>query len=170
MQRSILLLTAATLALTACGADPVAPEPMAPRAAAAARLTPAIAVHGTFASQENGPYDPATNTVQLTVIGSGHASLLGRYTSEAHLLLDVATGTAGGTVTVTAADGSTIAATLAGVGVATNGISEIVETGAVTGGTGRFRGAEGTLRIERTLNQGTGVSSGSIGGSVSLGS
>ena len=127
-------------------------------------------MHGTFASQEQGVYDPATNTVQMTLLGSGNASLVGRYTWEAHFLLDVTTSTAVGTVTLTAADGSTVVGTTYGIGVATAGIAEIVETATITGGTGRFRGAEGTLRIERTLNQGSGVSSGAISGNVSLGS
>ena len=172
MHRSLLILTASlSLTLTACTSEPVGPETVAGVASlAVGRHTPAISVHGTFASQENGIYDPATNTVQLTLVGSGHASLLGRYSWDTSFLLDVASGTAVGTVTVTSADGSTITATTTGIGVAINGIAEIVETATITGGTRRFHGATGTLRIERTLNQGTGVSSGSISGTVNGGS
>lgn len=171
MTRSSLVLAATALALTACVSDPMGPVTLSAEVAAvAARSTPPIRIHGTFASQENGVYDPATNTVQMTLLGSGNASLLGRYTWAASFLLDVATSTAVGTVTVTTADGSTLTGTTTGIGVAVNGIAQIVETATITGGTGRLRGAAGTLRIERTLNQLSGVSSGSISGSVSLGS
>ena len=169
MTRS-LLVPALALALTACTSDPTGPDAMAARpAVAAARRTPVVAVHGTFASAETGVYDPDTQPVQMTLHGSGNASLVGRYTWEARFLLDVATSTAVGTVTLTAADGSTLVATTTGIGVATDGIAQIVETATITGGTGRFDGATGTLRVSRTLDQGSGISSGAISGDVGFG-
>jgi hypothetical protein len=152
MNRSPLFLAAVAIALTACGSDVTSPVE--------------TSVSGTYASAETGVFQPATNTVILTVMGSGEASGLGNYTSESDFTLDVATGTTVGTVTVTAADGSTITTTATGVGLATDGISQIVETATITGGTRQFAGATGALRIERTLDQGTGQSSGSISGTI----
>lgn len=171
MTRSSLLLAAAALALTACAADPISPAAASREAVVAAnRHTSPVAVHGSFAGTETGQFQPATMTVLLTLLGSGNASLLGHYTSESNLTLDIASGTTVGTMTLTTADGSTITSTVTGVGIATNGISRIVETATITGGTGRFAGARGELRIERTLDQASGISSGSISGGVSAGS
>lgn len=166
MNRSPLILAVAALALTACSSSDLTGPTAAAPAVSADRHTPQIAVDGTYAGAETGVFQPATNTVLLTVLGSGNASLLGHYTSESDFVLDIATGTTVGTIMVKAADGSTISTTATGVGIATNGISQIVETATITGGTGRFAGASGALRIERTLNQSTGQSSGSISGSI----
>jgi hypothetical protein len=46
-------------------------------------------------------------------------------------------------------------------------VASIVETAAITGGTGRFAGATGAFTIHRILNQVTGVSSGSFDGTIS---
>lgn len=169
MNRTSILLVVAAVALTACSSDPVSPiAASATRGIAAAQHTPTLPLHGTFDGVETGVFQPATNTVLLTVLGSGNASQLGRYSSKAELTLDLPSGTTIGVITVTAADGSTISATVTGVGLATNGISTIVETATITGGTGRFANARGSFRIERTLNQGTGTSSGSISGSITV--
>lgn len=168
MNRTPILLAVAALALTACSdfTSPVAPAASV-AVPAADRHVPQKEVKGTYAGAETGVFQPATNTVLLTVLGSGNASHLGRYTSESDFVLDVATGTTVGTVTVKAADGSTITTTATGIGIATNGISQIVETATIIGGTGRFAGAAGVLTIKRTLNQSTGISSGTLSGGVS---
>jgi hypothetical protein len=181
MYRSPILVAVAALALIACSdttANPVAPDSgsiAAPAPVPAAdRHAPQPARHniqqkdvkGTYVGLETGVFQPATNTVLLTVNGSGVASNLGRYTSVSNFVLDVATGTTVGSVTVTAADGSTITTSATGIGLATNGISQIVEKASITGGTGRFEGVTGALTIKRTLNQSTGKSFGSISGSI----
>jgi hypothetical protein len=48
-------------------------------------------------------------------------------------------------------------------------IATITETQTITGGTGRFAGASGTIIIERSANVVTGVSSGSLSGTINLG-
>lgn len=119
------------------------------RGIAAAQHTPTLPLHGTFDGVETGVFQ-LPNTLLVTVPGSGNASQLGRYSSKAELTLDLPTGKAIGVIIVTAADESTISATVTGVGLAANGISTIVETATITGGTGRFASASGSFRIERT--------------------
>ena len=68
----------------------------------------------------------------------------------------------------TAANGDAIATTVAGHAVVTFPLAAITETHTITGGTGRFAGASGTLIVERSLNLPTLASSGSIAGTISL--
>jgi hypothetical protein len=44
----------------------------------------------------------------------------------------------------------------------------VVETLTITGGTGRFSGATGTLTVDRVASRSTGVSTGTIEGIVTL--
>jgi hypothetical protein len=48
----------------------------------------------------------------------------------------------------------------------TPGPLSIVEDYTITGGTGRFADATGTFRLESTLNQATGVSTGTFSGAI----
>ena len=45
---------------------------------------------------------------------------------------------------------------------------KIIETYTITGGTGRFAGANGTFTVERTANQATGETSGTMNGTIIL--
>ena len=99
----------------------------------------------------------------------GTATHLGRYAATFNATVNVLDGTATGSYTFTAANGDQLFSTFTGLGVpAGEGIASITETLTITGGTGRFAGASGTLVVERMLNQATGESSGSIGGSIRM--
>ena len=83
----------------------------------------------------------------------------------------VATGpttrTAHGTTTFVAANGDTLLATVAGHGTRIGPtVLSIVEVYTITGGTGRFADATGTFTLENTLEQTTGVSSGTFSGAI----
>jgi hypothetical protein len=60
-------------------------------------------------------------------------------------------GTSTGSAELTAANGDVIFTTLVGLGVPTDtpGLDRIVEINTITGGTGRFAGAQGSFVVER---------------------
>jgi hypothetical protein len=106
--------------------------------------------------------------VSVLLETSGTASQLGRFTLQAPHIVNQATLTAVGTYVFTAADGSTLTASLSGsAAMVAPGQLQISETGAITGGTGRFDGATGTFSTDRTFFPATGVTYGSFEGWVS---
>lgn len=112
------------------------------------------------------PLDPPIVSVLLET--SGTASQLGRFTLEAPHIVNQALLTAVGTYVFTAADGSTLTATLSGsASLVAPGQLSIAETGIITGGTGRFEGATGTFSTERTFFPATGQTHGSFEGWIS---
>ena len=73
-----------------------------------------------------------------------------------------------GTATFTAANGDTLTATVRGQATLTTtpGVLSIVEDYTITGGTGRFADATGSFTLRSTVNQATGVSSGTFSGEI----
>lgn len=101
--------------------------------------------------------------------GTGEATHLGRFTLLSEFtVIPPPVSTASGTATWIAANGDEIFTTVAGQAVITFPTAALVETHTLTGGTGRFAGASGTLVVERSLNIPTLASSGSITGTISL--
>ena len=99
----------------------------------------------------------------------GTATHLGRYAAEFNATVNVLDGTATGSYTFTAANGDQVFSTFIGLGVPAGGsMASITERLTITGGTGRFAGASGALVVQRTLDQSTGESSGSIEGSITM--
>ena len=100
--------------------------------------------------------------------GTGTATYLGKYTEHATLQVNVLTGSATGAATFTAANGDTLTATVEGQATPTTtpGVVSIVEVYTITGGTGRFADATGSFTLEMTLDQTTGVSSGTFSGAI----
>ena len=106
-------------------------------------------------------------TLSVTRDGTGTATYLGKYTEHATFQVDVRTGSATGTATFTAANGDTLTASVVGQGTPTGPTTRsIVEVYTITGGTGRFAGATGTLTLKRTLDLTTGLSSGTFSGAI----
>jgi hypothetical protein len=98
----------------------------------------------------------------------GHANQLGSFTLVAPHTVNQATLTATGSYTFTAADGSTLTATLAGTAtLVAPGQLAIAEEGVITGGTGRFAGATGSFSTQRTFFPGTGETHGTFEGWIS---
>ena len=101
--------------------------------------------------------------------GTGTATYLGKYTEHATFQVDVRTGSATGTATFTAANGDTLTASVVGQATPTTpGMISVVEVYTITGGTGRFVHTTGTFTLHSTANQATGVSSGTLSGSIVL--
>lgn len=112
------------------------------------------------------PISPPIVSVLLET--SGTASQLGRFTLVAPHTVNQAALTAVGTYHFTAADGSTLTATLSGSAtMVAPGVLSITETGTITGGTGRFAGATGTFETDRTFTPATGETHGTFEGRIS---
>ena len=101
--------------------------------------------------------------------GSGQATHLGRFTLVADFAVDVTNLTAAGTFTMTAANGDSRAGTSLGVGALDGATANITETYAITGGSGRFTGASGTIVIWRVLDTTTGLSAAVMTGVIDFG-
>ncbi|MEP7135673.1 MAG: hypothetical protein ABI904_12140 [Chloroflexota bacterium] len=107
-------------------------------------------------------------TVFVNGTGSGNATQLGLFTISYQAQLNIPTLSATTSATLVAADGSMLSGTGTGQGtvIAPPFIVSIVETYTITGGTGRFVGASGSFTVERVLNRATGVSTGTINGTI----
>jgi len=121
---------------------------------------------GTF--QLLGPCE--TGGVVLEVTGDGHSTELGNYSGRYRECLDPASGAVtGGTFTLTAANGDTVFGTYSGQASPTEDPSVVAyeDPGVITGGTGRFAGATGTLDQSGVANLASGEYSANISGSIS---
>jgi hypothetical protein len=108
--------------------------------------------------------------VDVQSTGGGEATHLGRFTATFHALITIPAGSAVGEFTFVAANGDRVFATFTGQSAPTSvaGVVSIHEIATITGGTGRFVDATGGFTIDRSLNQGTHVSSGSFSGTIDL--
>jgi hypothetical protein len=111
---------------------------------------------------------PSPPILSVTGSGTGIGSHLGQFSLSYELTVILATGTATGSAQLTAANGDIIYATVVGLGVETDtpGVDSITETYTITGGTGRFEGAQGSFVMERLVTLATGVTSGSFQGTI----
>jgi hypothetical protein len=99
--------------------------------------------------------------------GTGTATYLGRYTEHVTMVINLPTLSSTGAATFTAANGDTLFATVAGQATRTSPTTlSIVEVYTITGGTGRFADATGAFTLESTLDQTTGVSTGTLSGVI----
>jgi hypothetical protein len=156
------------LFVAACAADsPTAPT--SPSAIAGGdgqtRATggSALPFKGTLEATETITGD---NPSQHHLVATGEATHLGRYTMISDFTVTSPPPRAVGTAVWTAADGSQLFTTTAGEAVVVPPILTATETHIITGGTGRFAEASGTIVIVRDLNVVTLASSGSISGTI----
>jgi hypothetical protein len=99
--------------------------------------------------------------------GTGTATYLGRYTEHVVLEINLPTLSSTGTATFTAANGDTLTASVVGQATRTGPTTlSIVEVYTITGGTGRFAGATGSFTLVSSLDQTTGVSTGTLSGTI----
>jgi len=112
----------------------------------------------------------------VTTDGTGTGTLLGEFSYHQESALNVVTKTATGTTHWTAANGDTIDTTFTGSGGPTDappvcpGLGEtflrIAEIHTITGGNGRFAGAQGSFRVERQASPATFKTCGSFQGTI----
>jgi hypothetical protein len=109
-------------------------------------------------------------TLFVNGTGSGNATQLGLYTMSYQAQVNIPTLAGSTSATLVAADGSTLFGEGNGQGTVITPplIVSIVETYTITGGTGRFDDASGSFVVERVLNRATGVSFGSLSGTIVL--
>jgi len=114
------------------------------------------------------PLNPPMVAVRIDATGT--ATHLGTFTLVAPHVVNQATLVGVGTYLITAANGDVITADLAGTAVMVEPpyVIAITETATVTGGTGRFAGATGSIQVERVFNRATGVTTGTLDGWISL--
>ena len=120
---------------------------------------------GTVSAIETGQTVFPIRTI--TREGTGTATYLGRYTEHVTAQINVLTMHAIGSATFTAANGDTLSAS--DVGQATRigpTTLSIVEVYTITSGTGRFADATGSFTLESTVDQTTGVSTGTFSGAI----
>jgi hypothetical protein len=130
-----------------------------------------VPFHGNLqGTVERGPVEGAPPHVLVLVEAEGQATHLGDFTVSVPHQVDLATKTAHGTYTFTAANGDTLTADFEGASMpspTTPGVLLIVEKATITGGTGRFAGASGGFIVERSYDTVAGTTTGSFEGTVS---
>ena len=161
------LLLGVVLVTSACGQLPSAPS-SSPASSLASGGAGAVAgsdlpFKGAFSATEMvaGPLHILT--------GEGNATHLGRFTISASFNVTAPPPTASGTGVWTAANGDQVSTSMVGTAVIVFPTAAITETHTITGGTGRFADASGTLVVERTLNLQSLASIATITGTLTLG-
>jgi hypothetical protein len=120
---------------------------------------------GTVSAVET--VEVAFPTASIDREGTGTATYLGKYTEHITMQVNIPTMASTGAATFTAANGDTMTATVVGQATRTGPTTlSIVEVYTITGGTGRFAGATGNFTLESTVEQTTGVSSGTLSGAI----
>jgi hypothetical protein len=136
------------------------------QAAAKDRLPLKGSESGTF--RILGPCETGGMTLEVT--GTGHSTKLGNYSGHYRECFDPATGAVtSGTFTLTAANGDKVFGTFNGQARPTDDptVVRYDDPGVITGGTGRFAHAGGSLTTSGLANLATGEYTGTITGSVS---
>jgi hypothetical protein len=108
--------------------------------------------------------EPPTLHVQAS--GSGNATQVGAYTVTYTAEVNLPDGSAVVSMLLVAANGDTIIAEGRGQGSDTDDpdVAAVEENYTITGGTGRFAGAEGEFTVKRLVSLVTGVTSGQFEG------
>jgi hypothetical protein len=146
---------------------------------AGASLLALAALAVTAAAQNKVPFKGAmqgndtdlnstADTVLVATSGTGIGTLGGQFSFTQENLVNLVVGTEAGSGHWIAANGDGIDTTIAGSGEPTDdpNVIRITEINTITGGTGRFAGAQGSFTVERLANVVTFVTSGSFHGSI----
>jgi hypothetical protein len=140
--------------------------------AAAGTLVP---FNASFQGHEiDQPQPPGGPPQRLLVNGTvtGIATHLGRFTMHYNVTVNnplEAISPSAGSAELTAANGDIIFTTIIGQGVPADGMpgfAHITEHNTITGGTGRFAGAQGSFTVDRFVEMATGLTSGSFQGAI----
>jgi len=137
--------------------------------AVAAAAQKQVPFKGSMQGQEIDTPEGGPPPTTLSVDGNttGIATHVGQFSFSYQLTVTLANGTATGFGHLIAANGDSIDTTIVGQGTPTEtpGVNHIVEINTITGGTGRFSGAEGSFTVDRLVT-GTGFTSGSLHGTI----
>lgn len=138
--------------------------------AGAAQIGNQVPFKGSLQGHEiDSPVDgPPPTQVIANGSAKGIGTLVGQFSFTYQITINLANGTATGSAHLIAANGDSIFTTIAGSSepTATPGVLSITEINTITGGTGRFAGAQGSFTVERLAHQATGFTSGSFHGTI----
>ena len=148
--------------------------PMAAIILTAALAVPAeaqqqIPFKGTFQGQDaHDTLPPGTTTVVIRTTATGIGTHLGQFSLIREVTGNLANFTDTGSAHWIAANGDSIDTTIAGSGQPTDtpGEFRITDIHTITGGTGRFAGAQGSFTVERLANVVTFLTWGSFHGTI----
>jgi hypothetical protein len=109
-------------------------------------------------------------TVTIAALGEGHATHLGKFTMTYDAHVNLVTRVGIGSVEFIAANGDRLFADILGQSApsGTPNVVSIVEVLTITGGTGRFANATGSLLSTRLKDQITGDTSGAFDGTINI--
>ncbi len=106
-------------------------------------------------------------TVTVLTVGTGIGTLVGQFSLTQTVTVDFATLTSTGSARLIAANRDSISTTITGFGqVIEPGLFSIEEVHTITGGTGRFAGAQGSFTVKRLASGVTFLTSGSYEGTI----
>ncbi len=166
----VLLSTASliTAALAAGCGEPL--SPVTPTVDGASHAVSVQAGQVRFSGKLEGavtvtPLQPPTANVLIEA--TGNATHLGRFKLMIPHLVNLATRTATGTYTFTAANGDLLFASFTGQALTPPPMVSTVENATITGGTGRFAGATGSFIASRVFDQAAGWTTGTMEGTIS---
>ena len=120
--------------------------------------------------QSNETYSTAFYTQFVTGNGSGEATELGKLTVTYQMEANLQDMSVSESVYFAGKNGNSLQATAVGQAIEdrTPGMFKVVEIYTITGGTGRFAGASGTLTMNRLLSMEAGIASSSFEGYILL--
>lgn len=121
---------------------------------------------GTFQAVETYVVNPPIMSV--TANGSGNATQLGQYAISYEVEVNLETVAGVGSAQLIAANGDILYANMSGQATptGTTDVFNVVEEFTITGGTGRFANASGSFTLHRVVNITTGVTSGTMNGTI----
>ena len=132
-----------------------------------------LKIKGSFSALESTVFNPGNPpavlpTLAITFEATGCAPRVGYFSLSIDEIVTLPALSSQGTFELEVGCGLTVSGTVLGQATLNADGSEasIVEQLTITGGTGRFKHATGTLTTHRLLNRATGVSSGTIEGSI----
>ena len=113
-------------------------------------------------------YQVEPQTLYVNGSGVGIATQLGNFTVSYAVIVDLMTTSGPASARFVAANGDSLFAEGHGQATETGTpqVNRIVERYTITGGTGRFASASGTLTVERLVDLSTGATSGSFDGTI----
>jgi hypothetical protein len=183
--KASLVLTAALTAACNQLASPTGPtsatsNALAPSPGGGTAATPSsgggaatteLPVKGRLDGSYQGSGAPPLITVHLEA--KGNATQLGLFTFDSVHVVNFVDFTGAGTAVFIAANGDRLTTDITGLATPQEapGVFLVVETHSVTGGTGRFAGATGTLVVERLthpLGPDSGTTAGTLSGTLTL--
>ena len=123
---------------------------------------------GTLQSVETYVVTPPIMAV--TANGSGNATHLGQYAISYEVEVNLETLLGVGSAQLVAGNGDILYANISGQATPTEtaDVFNVVEVFTITGGTGRFANASGSFTLDRVVDTTTGVTSGTMNGTIIL--